>query len=91
MLIGMPKIERDINPREALTSLGLALFSGLQSGLIPIPCSPIRLAGKAQMRTCEPSYHPERYLIHIAISHNIHKMKQTTCTNYPWLTAEKHR
>jgi len=58
------KNERDINPSATLTSLGVALFSGLQSGLIPIPCSPKPLAEKAQTRTCmvacEQSYHPER-------------------------------
>jgi hypothetical protein len=58
------KNERDINPSAALTSLGVALFSGLQSGLIPIPCSPKPLAEKAQTRTCmvacEQAYHPER-------------------------------
>lgn len=34
------------------TSLGPALFSGLQSGLIPIPSNPNLLAGKAHTRTC---------------------------------------
>ncbi|KAK6930668.1 VPS9 domain [Dillenia turbinata] len=36
-----------------VTYRGLALFSGLQSGLIPIPCNPKRLAGNAQTRTCK--------------------------------------
>lgn len=36
-----------------ITSLPVALFSGLQSGLIPIPCNPNWLAGKAQTRTCK--------------------------------------
>lgn len=36
-----------------ITSRGLALSLGLQSGLIPIPCNPNRLAGKAQTRICK--------------------------------------
>jgi len=39
-----------------VTCLGLALFSGLQSGLIPIPCKPSLLAGKAHIRTYNDRY-----------------------------------
>jgi len=40
------------NNKKEQTCLGVALFSGLQSGLIPIPVNPILFAGKAQTRTC---------------------------------------
>lgn len=48
------------------TSLPVTLFSGLQSGLIPIPSTPILLAGKAQTRTCKDNIPHHIIIIYIS-------------------------